>query len=127
MKKCKECSKEFEAKNPRRVYCTERCRCVYKSKKARVRNKKRIREQRKILRLSRKDGVYVYQLSCGYVGVTDNLLNRMSIHRHVGRDTKDYIVLAKCPTREEALDIEALYQSINNLKIDNARRLRYIL
>ena len=71
--------------------------------------------------------VRVYQLKCGYIGISKNLMARMKTHKYSAlRDVSDYIILATCPTRGEALDLEALYQSLstNYKKVDNTGRLK---
>ena len=44
----------------------------------------------------------------GYVGVTSNPYNRMSNHKHNGRDTTDWMILSIKKTKEEALELERL-------------------
>ena len=105
----------------------EKCSEAYKDYASR--NKERIKAKAsRQYKATRTDYVSVYELPCGYVGVTNNLHTRMKNHRNVhNRITEGYIVLAQCPTREEALDLEALYQTITKQKVDNEGRLRPIL
>ena len=105
----------------------EKCSAAYKDYASR--NKELIKaKHRREYKATRTDYVSVYELPCGYVGVTNNPHTRMKNHRNVhNRITEGYIVLAQCPTREEALDLEALYQLTSNQKVDNEGRLRHIL
>jgi len=83
--------------------------------------------RRRYLKSLAKDYTVVYMLPCGYVGMTNQPILRMQQHRSVGRVTEGYVLLATCPTKEEARDLEALYQSLNNLTVDDNTRLRPIL
>jgi len=126
MKKCKECSKEFSHPDKRTKFCTDSCRGTNSARVYRERNRDKETARGKLNYLkSVSNDTYVYKLVCGYVGVSHNLKYRMQKHREHNRITNGYTILANCPTREEALDLEALYQSINNLTVDSKSRLRF--
>ena len=96
---CKECFKEYNAKN------------------------------NAINNYRDKDGNwYVYELSTGHIGQTCNKERRLRNHIDFGRikSISEHIVLAVCSCREEALDLEALYQSLspNYDKPDSSKRLK---
>ena len=73
------------------------------------------------------DGFWtVYKLSSGYIGQTCNLYSRMANHKsRYGRDINGHTVLATCYTKQEALDLEALYQSLSDTydSMDNKSRI----
>lgn len=128
MKQCKECGTEFYHKDKRTKFCTDKCRGINSARAYRKRNreKERIRTS-KAYRNNISEETYVYELKCGYVGITQNLRNRMSKHTHQGRDISSYTILQVCPDREEAKDIECLYQLTTKQKVDDNTRLRPIL
>ena len=128
MKKCKECGDEFNHRRKGSVYCSEKCR---RRKNARV-HRTRYKEEERLRCLEKyyrgkSEETYVYILDCGYVGITQHIPSRMSRHKSQGRAVLSYDILQVCPDREEAKDIEALYQLITNQKVDNEGRLRPIL
>lgn len=138
---CKECKKALSSK----VYLNNRPAIKERTKKYRqdnphigraatkkwvAANKDKVKAYNDKRNESLKDGFYtVYELPGGHVGQTMGVYSRMSVHRSVGRITEGYIVLAQCATREEALDLEALYQSLstNYKRVDDETRLRHIL
>ncbi len=56
----------------------------------------------------------VYELKCGYIGITSSPHGRMRFHKYAGRDVSDYITLAVCYCKREAAEFEALYQSLSD-------------
>ena len=56
----------------------------------------------------------VYRLVCGYIGQTNQPAHRKRGHAQHGRTMDNYETLAICYTLEEALDLEALYQSLSD-------------
>ena len=68
----------------------------------------------------------VYWLKNGRVGLTNRPYFRMASHRTTGYDTRSYKILAICYCKDEAQDIEALYQlrsKFHGYKADNKTRL----
>ena len=63
---------------------------------------------------SKKDGLFTVYLLVNenYVGQTDNLYNRLNVHRNrCGRDVSDVQIIGKYKTREQAKEIEAGYHA----------------
>lgn len=85
------------------------------SSKYQKENKDRCKELHKRYRDNVKlENVIVYCLpneEVPYVGVTNCPTMRMANHKFNGRDTQDWFILRVCPTREEALELEAMYHS----------------
>lgn len=49
--------------------------------------------------------------SLGYIGITDNVYERMCTHRSAGRNTEGYSILAKSKNRDAMLQVEKEYGS----------------
>ena len=124
MKNCRKCNQEKEyskfysskeTADGRTSYCKEY-----------LRNKSADRYQKdtstwikavKKRNVSKEDGYHrVYHLpnhtvnsSLGYVGVTDNVYERMCGHRSAGRNTEGYTILAKSKNRDAMLQLEKEY------------------
>ena len=47
-----------------------------------------------------------------YVGVTENLDNRMRFHKHNGKDTSEVRILGEFDSRSDALEVEALIHDL---------------
>ena len=87
------------------------------------------KEARKLQHQQSCDGHWtVYELPSGHIGQTTIMVNRMSQHKSMGRtdDVNNFKVLAICHCEDEALDLEALYQSLspNYEKPDSQNRLK---
>ena len=71
---------------------------------------------------------YVYELDTGHIGQTKNVEWRMRNHIDAKKIERidQHTILAVCSCREEALDFEALYQSLspNYDKADRPSRLK---
>jgi predicted GIY-YIG superfamily endonuclease len=68
----------------------------------------------------------VYKLICGYIGQTGGLKRRMCEHKNrYNRNVENHTILAICYTKQEALDLEALYQSLSDTyeSMDNKKRI----
>lgn len=99
----KQQSKEYSLKNAERV--------KKRNKQWREDNAEYVKQYKKEFRLQQKDGLHhVYYLpQHNYVGVTDNLYNRMKTHRNQqGRNTHNYQILASFEDRGKALRFESL-------------------
>lgn len=66
--------------------------------------------------LRKNDGYWtVYELPEGHIGMTKWKDVRMADHRNArGRDTNGWLELAITNSREEALDLECLYQTLSS-------------
>jgi len=107
---CRVCQKE----NVRRNYHKNKERFRQK-----YRQNKNYREKLKDTAKKRyheviKDGYHhVYLIpSDNYVGVSESLDTRISVHKHLGRDTTNYRVLYSTPDRAEALELEGLLHDL---------------
>ena len=78
-------------------------------------NKEKMKASSKDFRESKKDGLYTvyYLVNENYVGQTNNLYQRLSVHKNDNsRDVSIVKIIGKYKTREEAIEVEASYHSI---------------
>ena len=107
-------TKEYLLKRKER-YRSEEYRIKNKERQRKLRQTKEWKEYAKRYRESKKlDYWIVYELEGGHIGQTNQPEHRKRGHRVKGRNMDNYETLAVCYTREEALDLEALYQSLSN-------------
>ena len=100
--KLQEYTKQYRKDNADRIKVYEESRKDY------------LKEYKKNWKLNKKDGYHrVYLLEdYNYVGITDSIYNRFSVHKSAGRDCKNYRILHKTKDRSEALELEALLHDI---------------
>ena len=128
-KKCNICAKLFEAWG-RQNHCSEKCYSIHRKEYYKKRRQsKESKEYFKRYNASPKMKAYfksykeskkfdywiVYELPCGYIGQTNQPEIRMRKHKDANkRITEGYKTLAICYCKDEALDLEALYQTLSN-------------
>ena len=117
------CKREFEKGR----YKTDKYRTYQKQYRKKYQQTDKWKQYAESYRESKKLPYWiVYELKGGHIGQTNQPEHRKRGHRVKGRNMDNYEVLAVCYIKEEALDLEALYQSLsdNYKKPDNNNLLK---
>ena len=107
--KCKECAKQTDKQS----YLNNTEYHREKTKQYRLNNPEYFKQYNKQYRESLKDGLHrVYLLpneetGYGYIGTTDCIPTRMAIHKNLGNDSSNMMVVRTFEDRDKALEFES--------------------
>ena len=111
----KYCSIKCKRANERKRYKTDEYRAYQKQYRSEYQQTDKWKQYAEAYRESKKlDYWIVYELECGHIGQTNQPEHRKRSHSVSGRNMDNYETLAICYTKAEALDLEALYQSLSD-------------
>ena len=121
--KCKTCVKQYHLDNAKSIKANRKQYNITNKESIKVYNKaynstnkkakkqyyKDNKEAIKAYSLAKKDGYHsVYLLpKHNYVGITDNVYYRMSLHKNKGKDTTGFRILEKFKDRKLGLELES--------------------
>ena len=109
----KQLTEEEKKERQRQYYLKNKEKLKEWRRQYRIKNKERISAKQKEYRSSKGHKPTVYLLPKeNYVGTTENIHYRMSVHKYSGNNIDGYRILSEFDSREDALEVEGLLHDL---------------